>query len=240
MFLGLKEPAIVEAAGYAGFDYVVIDTEHSLLDSRTLEQMIRAADSADITSIVRIPLEEPSAILRVLDFGANGVMIPHIRSKSDIEKAVEITKYTPVGRRGVDETTRAARYGTIPLREHMKRQNEQVCLIGMIEDVEALENLSEIVSVPGLDMLYIGLADMAVSFGLFEDTRHPSLQQAVEQIVAIAAQANIPVGISAMDKERVKQLLAMGVRFVSTPDVDLIYFTETLGSHLKQVKQHVE
>src|SRR5699024_6739737 len=157
IFSALKDPAVVEIADSAGYDFFVIDLEHSSLDMSTMENMIRAADTANITSVVRTPQEDYGTILRVVEAGSDAVMVPHLTTKAQGTKIVSMAKYPPIGDRGVDASTRAAKFiGGSSVKEHMKKQNDKLLVIGMIEDEEAVNNINEIVEVRGLDALFIG------------------------------------------------------------------------------------
>lgn len=238
MFTALKDPAIVEIIGHAGYDFVVIDLEHSAMDLSTMEHMIRVAEIVDITSIVRVPQEDYATILRAAEAGADAVMFPHLITKEQAEKIVNMAKYYPIGNRGLDASTRVAKYGNISMAEHMKLQNERVQVIGMIEDKEAVDNIDDILSVEGIDLLFVGAADLSSSFALPGQVTHPELRKAMKTIIDKAKKANVPVGLPAYDAVQVKQLEEMGVKFIATPAVDTFYITETFKAHLKEVKEY--
>src|SRR3972149_2306852 len=124
----MSDPALVEIIGLAGFDAAFIDMEHTGFDLGTIEHMIRAADLVNITSIVRVPDNNPKFILRILDMGAQGIQVPHIANRQDAEAAVRAVRFPPLGERGVAGGSRAARYGTIPLAQHVASSNEEVML----------------------------------------------------------------------------------------------------------------
>lgn len=238
MFMALKDPAMVEIIGYAGYDFVVIDLEHSTLDLSTMEHMIRAAKIVGITSIVRVPQEDYATILRAVEAGADAVMFPHLVTKEQAEKIVNMAKYYPIGNRGLDASTRVATYGNIPMAEHMEQQNKRVQVIGMIEDKEALDHIDDILSVEGLDLLFIGAADLSSSFGLPGQVTHPELRSAMKIVIDKATKANVPVGLPAYDAVQAKELEKMGVKYIATPAVDTFYITETFKNHLTKVKEY--
>ncbi|MFD0678976.1 MULTISPECIES: HpcH/HpaI aldolase family protein [unclassified Paenibacillus] len=236
IFSALKDPAVIEILGYVGYDYVVIDLEHTALDLQMMEHMIRAARIANISSIVRTPQDDYGSILRAVESGADAVMIPHLVSKQQGEKIVGMAKYQPIGHRGIDGSTRVARYGGVLITEHMKQENERVLVIGMIEDVEAVENIDEIITVQGLDLLFIGPSDLAGSFGLPGQVTHPEVRQAIQVVMDKSNKAGIKVGIPAFRPSELKEVLGMGASFVTTPAVDASHLTQSLKAHLKSVK----
>ncbi|CAM3584411.1 aldolase/citrate lyase family protein [Aeromicrobium ponti] len=237
-FCALKDPAIIEILGYAGYDFAIIDLEHSTLDLSTVEHFIRAAKVANVTSIVRMTQGDFPTILRVVEAGAEGIMFPHVMSKEDAQKIVDMAKYPPVGRRGIDGSTRSAKYGNVSMTEHMRLQNENVSVIGMIEDKEAVENLDVILQVEGLDYLFIGAADLSTSYNLPHQVTHPTVQKAIKEIISKANAAGIKVGVPAYDEVQTGQVIEMGAGFVTSPAVDTYHLTETLTKHLNKVKNY--
>ena len=164
-FVNLGPGALIEIAAYAGFDFVIIDTEHGPLDIPTAEDLCRVAHGADITPIVRVRENDPPQILRALDIGAAGVQVPQICSKADAEALVRAAKYAPLGLRGVSPYTRAARYFADGP-QIFDRLNEESMVLIHVEGVEGLENLRDITSVPGLDVIFLGPYDLSQSLGI--------------------------------------------------------------------------
>lgn len=238
IFSALNEPAIIEIMGYAGYDFVVIDLEHSTVDLSTMEHMIRAAEVSNITSIVRTPQEDYGTILRVLEAGADAVMVPHLTTKKMAEKVIAMAKYRPIGQRGVDASTRVAKFGNlnVDLPQYMQQQNERVLILGMIEDKEGVENIKEIVTVKGLDLLWIGPSDLASSYGLPGQVTHPTVRKAIQIVINEANHAGIKVGIPAFDSNQVKESIDMGASLITSPAVDSSYLTQVFKAHLKSIK----
>jgi 2-keto-3-deoxy-L-rhamnonate aldolase RhmA len=235
-FCALKDPAILEILGYAGYDFAIIDLEHSALDKSMMEHMIRAAKAANISSVVRITGQDYGTILRAVEAGADAIIFPHVITKEQCQKIVNEAKYFPVGRRGMDGSTRAAKYGNVPMVEHMRQQNEHLLVIAMIEDVEGVENLDDILSVNGLDLLFIGAADLSCSFGLPHQVTHPKVREAIKTIFQKASKAGKKAGAPAYDAVQAKEIADLGAGFITSPAVDTYHLTETLKSHLAKVK----
>lgn len=238
MFMALKDPALVEIIGYAGYDFVIIDLEHSSLDLSTMEHMIRAAKIADVCSVVRVPQEGYSTLLRAAEAGADAVMFPHLVTIEQAENIVKMTKYYPIGERGLDASTRVAKYGNVPMAAHMKQQNKRIQIIGMIEDKEALDNIDEILSVKDIDHLFIGAADLSSSFGLPGQVTHPKLRESIKSVIDKANEMNIPVGLPTYDAAQAHELQEMGVRIIATPAVDTFLISETFKNHLVKIKEY--
>lgn len=176
--------SIIEAAGYAGFDVVVIDAEHGAGDGLELEHHIRAADSAGIDTVVRVGSPDPLGILRALDAGATGVIVPHVNSMSDARAAVDAAHYPPKGARSLAMSTRAGRHSTGTIAEHIERARRSTVVIVQIEDSKAVEAAGDIAATPGVDAVWLGPGDLSMSLGQPGDLSHPTVAAAVDEIVA--------------------------------------------------------
>ena len=162
-FLFLREPLVAEAAALAGYDYVVIDMQHGLQSYEHTVTMLYAMARTPTTPIVRVPWNEPAMIGRVLDAGAYGVIIPMVNTADEARAAVAACRYAPLGARSMGPVGVSARSG----REgYFGSANASVLCIPMIETKQAVENVYEIAAVPGVDALYIGPADLSITYGL--------------------------------------------------------------------------
>jgi 2-keto-3-deoxy-L-rhamnonate aldolase RhmA len=177
------DPQIVEIIGLAGFDSAFIDMEHTGFDLPTIQQMIVAADAVGITSMVRVPDNDAKLILRILDMGAQGIMIPHVDGIEGAKAAVDAVRYPPLGHRGGAGSTRAAAFGTVPWNEHVRQSNEQIVLSVMTEDVKALDQVAEIAALDGIDLVSIGPTDLSQALGSTGPS-DPRPRQKVEEIAA--------------------------------------------------------
>lgn len=216
--VSLADPAVVEIIGLAGFDAAFIDTEHTAFDISTVENMIRACELIGITSIVRVPDNNPKTILRVLDAGAQGIHVPHIADAQDALAAVKAVRYAPLGERGMAGSARATRYGAVPIKEHMATSNAEILLTVMVEDKKALDQLTEIASIPGLDLVAIGPSDLAAALGITH-ANDPLFKKTVEGIAATLRQTGkarmaFPLGISTCPLNAA-ELQAMGVAYAN-------------------------
>ncbi len=215
----MADPAVAEMIGYAGYDFALIDMEHVANDFQTTEQMIRAADAASVTPIVRVPENNPKVILRVLDSGAQGVMIPHIMGGADARAAVAACRYPPRGERGISPTGRAAHYSFDGFDQHARESDEEILVVAMIEDRQAVEEADAVMSTPGLDVALIAPYDLAGSLGLADQPNHPEILGAVGTLVAAARRAGTCLGIPAnhrMYTKSVQDLVAADFRFILT------------------------
>ncbi|UCF72657.1 MAG: hypothetical protein JSW35_10880 [Deltaproteobacteria bacterium] len=236
-----RSPILVEILGYTGFDFVFLDTEHTPIGSdMTLENLIRAAEASDIVPIVRVKENREHYIRNALEAGAQGVVIPHVATKEDAEKAVKYARFPLRGVRGADPTVRSARYrcGDFDWEEFIRKSNEEAMVIPLLEDKEFLSNLDDILSVDGIDALSFGPTDYALSCGLslLYDYTHPKLVKAFDAIVQGANKKGLPV-LSAVNPPTVEQsnkLKDMGVRF-QIFGVDIAHISTTFHVLMQDV-----
>ncbi|SDF86529.1 HpcH/HpaI aldolase family protein [Sporolituus thermophilus] len=194
-FLFTGEPALVEIMGYAGLDFVVIDTEHTPNDSLQVQHLVRAAELAGITPVVRVLANCSACILRALDVGAQALLIPQINSAAEAEAAVRAAKYGPQGERGMAGIVRAARYGFVPLGEYIQAANENTMVIVQVESMAAVHNLDAILTVDGVDAVFIGPADLSQSMGLTGQFENSEFRRTVHDVIDRAKAAGVRVGI---------------------------------------------
>lgn len=197
-------PHIVELSGALGFDFVYIDCEHGPMGLSEVEDMVRAAEVYEMTPIARVPENAPPAIVRLLDRGVMGVVVPHISSRAEAEAAVRASKYYPEGERSSFPSGRASDFGTrgLTARQFYEHCNRETMVIALVESVEGLKNIDEIASLPGIDLVNIGSNDLAQSMGLPEPKK---VEQAIYRIIDAALKAGKAVGVggfglASMDK----------------------------------------
>ncbi len=213
-FVNISSGAMIEIAAYAGFDFVILDTEHGPLDIQTCENLCRVAHGVGITPIVRIRENEPTQILRALDIGSGGVQVPQICTKADAEAVVKAAKYSPLGMRGVSPYTRAARYFSEGA-AIFERLNKASMLLVHIEGVEGLNNLEEIVTVKGLDVIFLGPYDLSQSLGIPGQVHDPRVVDRMREAAKLINAAGLTVGTFADSPETAKRWIDAGVRYVS-------------------------
>ncbi|MEW6187699.1 MAG: aldolase/citrate lyase family protein [Thermodesulfobacteriota bacterium] len=212
-WLSLANTHIAELMANAGFDWLCIDLQHGLLDYRDLLHMLPAISTTEVTPIVRVSGNDPKEIMKVLDAGALGVIVPLINNRQDAQAAISACRYPPVGTRSFGPA-RAALYGG---RGYAKEANDQIACIAMIETREGIENLESIVTTPGLDAVYVGPMDLALALGLPPrgDTDDPLHMATVEKIFKTCKKNGLPVGIHTNGLEYTKRRLESGFNFVT-------------------------
>jgi 2-keto-3-deoxy-L-rhamnonate aldolase RhmA len=219
--VGIPHPTAVEIAGYAGFDFVFLDTEHSALGVTAIEPMILAGRVSGVASIYRVRQAEHAAIGRALDLGADGVLVPHVASVDKARAVVDAARYAPLGRRGMGPG-RQIKFGLTDAREYLKTANQQALVAVMIEDREAVENIEAIAAVEGIDVFNIGTCDLSNALGVPFQTRHPKVLEAIGRIGKAAKANGIALGVPPECPEEVAELVEMGCRFFEFPSVQTV------------------
>lgn len=224
----LPAPAIVELVGDAGFDFVVIEGEHAAFGRSQIEDLVRAADAAGISSIVRVPMEG-NWISTALDAGTGGIMIPHVDNADQARAIVHAARFPPMGDRGVG-AGRASRYG-MNIGPYLKSANDGILVALMIESVEGVCNAKEIASVPGVDVLFIGTGDLGLSIAHTPDVSF-DVDGAIEQVVDACQSVGCTVGMMATDLAIFEKWKSRGMTFMMV-GLDVMM----LGAALKQLER---
>jgi 2-keto-3-deoxy-L-rhamnonate aldolase RhmA len=217
-------PLLVETLGSVGFDFVFIDCEiRNGLSDQTVEEMIRAAESVNLTPVVRVPANRPEIIGNYLNQGAMGIIVPHCLNKEVTQSLVRAVKYPPEGERGIGG--RSFSLTNMPLSDYVREANRETMAIALIEDAEGVRNLPEIVSVDGVDVIIVGQYDLSSSMGYPGEIEHPEVRQAVEKIISEARAAGKAVAVGPaplQDPQKLKHFLDMGVRYLDFFTTDVI------------------
>lgn len=214
-FAGTPDPSIIEVLGFAGFDYIILDMEHGPLDTVITENLMRSCDVSGAVPVVRVTQNNPSLILRALDCGAMGVIIPQVNTYEAAVLAGKSAKYAPDGFRGMALGTRATKYGIMKRDEYLKFANEEPLVIIQCETQESLDNLEEIVKAPNIDMIFIGPTDLSQSMGYPALIDQPEVQEAIHRIVEVSRAAGLLVGIFVRTVDEGKYWAAKGAQFIA-------------------------
>jgi 2-dehydro-3-deoxyglucarate aldolase/4-hydroxy-2-oxoheptanedioate aldolase len=212
-WLASGAPSTAEALGCAGFDFLVVDTEHTPIDPPQMIDILRTIAGTPAQAIVRPPWNDMVMVKRVLDAGALTLLLPFVQSAEEARRAVAYTRYPPEGVRGVAGTHRGSRYGTIP--NYATRAHEEICVIVQIETLTAFGELEAIASVPGVDSLFIGPSDLSASMGLLGDLGNPAVQQKLAAGAQACKRLGKPCGIIGFNPEMAKKFLGYGFSWVA-------------------------
>jgi staphyloferrin B biosynthesis citrate synthase len=222
VWLNWLDPNLIEFYGYLGFDYVIIDAEHLAVDRANCQEFVRACDVVGLTSIVRPPDNDPGTILGFLDLGAQGIYAPHVSSARDAEDVVSAVKYAPVGHRSM-HYPRPMKYGLTDDPPNMYRQaNEDTMVIVLVEEPEGLENLDEILTVEGVDVVGIGDGDLSHGLGFVGDKSNPKLRAVIDDAEARVVASSKVTDAVVTSTEEALTAVSRGARMISLSDQDVI------------------
>jgi 2-keto-3-deoxy-L-rhamnonate aldolase RhmA len=212
----LCHPKLVEMVGWhGGWDAVWLDQEHVGLTIPQIEEATRAARGCGLDSFVRLTATDYATVMRPLEAGAGGIMAAMVRTAGQVEDLLTWSKFHPRGIRGVNGTGIDGRYGALPGAEYFRRANAETVVGVQIEHVDAVEEVEKIASVPDLDFLFIGPADLSQSMGLPGQWEHPRVWQAVERVARTARDHRMPWAILPMNAAHARRCVDLGCRMLS-------------------------
>jgi len=233
LWSSLSSHYTVEAIAGAGFDWILLDMEHSPNDLESLLAQLQAAAPYPTTPIVRVPWNDMVTIKRVLDVGAQSLLIPYVCSVEEAKAAVAATRYPPAGVRGVAGTTRATRFGRV--KDYAKRAHEELCVLLQVETKPALDQLEAICAVDGVDGVFIGPADLHASMGYPGETANPNVLPLIEEAMQRIRRCGKAPGYLSPVEADARRMLGAGALFVAVgADVGLLARgAETLAAKFK-------
>jgi len=226
-------PGIYAAAGY---DFIFIDMEHGSYSMETIADLIRGAKSVGIGTVIRVPRLETFFISRVLDAGAEGVMVPMTSTKEDAETIVRFGKYTPIGQRGFGSGSGMTDYQPVKTVEFMKEANEHTLMVAQIETKEAIENIDAILSVEGIDVGLIGPNDLSISLGIPDQMNSETQVKAIDKVIETAKKRGKASGIHIGNVEAIKKLRAKGMTVLAC-NTDIGFQYAAAKSTLDEIKR---
>ena len=229
-WITVESPMATEMLSTLGFDYFVFDTEHSPLDiyqAQTLMQAMRG--DSKTTPIVRVNWNDLVQIKRALDIGAYGVLVPWVNNKEEAEMAVKATRYAPNGLRGCGPR-RAAMFDP----EYYETVDDEILVICQIETKEAVEKIEEIVSVEGVDVSYIGPADLSASYGHLGNQSHPEVQKAIDRVFDATKAAGKATGVHQASGKTIEDRMEKGYNFITIGN-DLIYMKNGVLAQMEKL-----
>lgn len=221
LWCSLSSHYAVEALAGAGYDWLLLDTEHSPNDIESVLCQLQAAAAYPTHPIVRIPVNDTVLMKRYLDIGVQTLLIPMVNTVEEARAAVAATRYPPDGVRGIASTTRANRFGRVP--NYAKRAAEEICVLVQVETKQALANLDAIAAVPGVDGVFIGPGDLHASLGYAGEQANPAVLPIIDKALGDVKRAGKAPGILTGNQELAKRWLALGSLFVAVgSDVSIL------------------
>ena len=236
-WMGLSDSLSAEVLANMGFDWLTIDMEHNPIDFGDLLHILQAISSTNTTPFVRVPWNDPQAIKRVLDCTAYGIVVPNVKNGEEAKRAVGACRYPPVGYRGVG----GARHRIYGGPDYMEKANDEISVHLMIEDVEAVKRADEIMSVPGVDAIFIGPNDLAYSMGVpgGYDNKHPDHMAACKHVLTTGKRLGVPVGIHCSGPEEINRRIEEGYLWMPMIS-DIRFLQAAVQDALKKIKLPVK
>ena len=229
-------PSAAEALGCIGFDFLVVDMEHTPLDTPQTVGILQTIAGTSAQAIVRPPWNDVVMVKRVLDVGAQSLLFPFVQNADEAKRAVASTRYPPAGVRGVAAMHRGSRYGTVP--NYQKRAHEEICVIVQIETMTAFDQLEAIAAVPGVDSIFIGPADLSASMGFLGDMSNSAVQEKLRAGAQTCKRLGKPCGIVGANPEIVANFLDYGFSWVAVGS-DLAMLASRATEYLGAVRNKI-
>lgn len=219
----LPSPAVINVIARAGLNFVIIDMEHGAMDFKIAQEMVMAAEADGCEAIIRVPCNNESDILRSLDIGASGIIVPHIENVDDRKKAVTYNKFPPSGSRGFNPYIRAGRYHNTG-KTYCEEQNKKTLLGIILEGRNGLSDLDRIIDDKDIDLVYIGTYDLSVAIGVPGEVNNKKVIDALEDATIKIRKKGKCVGGMVHNAEELKRFKKIGIQFITYKvDTAIIY-----------------
>jgi 2-dehydro-3-deoxyglucarate aldolase/4-hydroxy-2-oxoheptanedioate aldolase len=216
MLVEIRQPAIMQLLANAGFDFVIIDNEHGPFNIETIADLSRTARYLGLTPIVRVPDLAYPYLAQSLDAGAQGLMLPRIYTADQVQGALQMIKYPPLGMRGCALSRGHTDFKVGPMAETMAQANEEILLIVQIETQSAADNVEDIVSIPGVDVALVGPSDLSIGMGKPGQMDTPEFNAVLEKVIAVCQRHHVFAGIHINDVNLAIRWARQGMRMISS------------------------
>lgn len=234
-FMNCSYGSFIEIVGLSGFDFAIIDMEHGPLEVETAEDLCRAAQGVGLSPIVRVRKNDAPQIQRALDIGSAGVQVPQIETKADAEFTARAAKYQPYGMRGLSFYTRAGDYTMFGTKGYTDYLNAEQLVIVHVEGKRGLDNLDEIITVPNIDVIFLGPYDLSQSFGIPGQVEDPRVVKGMEEATAKIRAAGKATGTFARDAATARRWIDAGIQYISL-GVDVGIFAKACSDIVKETR----
>jgi len=235
-WITIGHPAIVDIMASAGFEWLVIDLEHTSIDLTMAHQLIVSIQANGMKALVRVSKNEEVIIKRVLDMGADGIIVPMVKSQADALEAIDYAKYPPIGKRGVG-LFRAQKYG-IGFDEYKKWVMDELVIIAQIEHIEAVRNIHEIITTEGIDGVIIGPYDLSGSMGYPGEYHRDDVQKAIADVLSACKEHNVPSGFHVIESDpaKLQERITQGCTFLAY-SLDFFFLGDCARDGMKKIRK---
>jgi len=234
-------PEVLEILGYTGYDFTIIDTEHGYYGLETAENLVRTSEAAGIPSIIRVAVNQPHLIMKALDIGAQGVLVPQITSQEEAIQVIQSAKYNPLGNRGACPCIRVGQHRVKEWERFSTKSNENAYTMVIIEGDKGFQNVEEIIKTDHLDAVMIGPFDMSVSLGLGGDLNHPKIIEFMKKVISLGEKYNVDVFLPNFDlnpniaNESINKWKEIGAKYF-TVGTDKLLISQHFENFQKTIK----
>ena len=235
----IPNQAVIEILATAGFEWITLDIEHSAVSIESIQNLLGHIQGNDLQGLVRVSKNEEVVIKRVMDAGADGIIVPMIKNKEEAEQAVSFVKYPPVGKRGVG-LSRAQKYGT-NFDNYKKWTNSESVVIAQIEHIEAVKNLKEILSVDGIDGIIVGPYDLSASMGYPGEYHREDVKKALKEVTRVAKESDKSLGFHVIESQfdKLKEKIDLGYTFLAF-SLDFFFLGDRAREEMNKLKKQFE
>jgi len=235
-WITIGHPSVIEIMASAGFEWLVIDMEHTSIDLSTAHNLIATIQANHMKALVRVSKNEEVIIKRILDMGADGIVVPMIKTKQDALKAIDYAKYPPIGKRGVG-LFRAQKYG-LGFEEYKKWVQDELVIIAQIEHYEAVENIEDIITVEGIDGVIIGPYDLSGSMGYPGEYDKEEVKSAIEKVLSLCKKNHFPSGFHVIesDPSKLNERIKQGCTFLAY-SLDFFFLGDSARDGMRKVQK---
>jgi len=235
-WITIGHTAIVDIMSSAGFEWLVVDIEHTSIDLATAHQLIATIQANGMKALVRVSKNEEVIIKRILDMGADGIVVPMVKSKEDALEAIDYAKYPPVGKRGVG-LFRAQKYG-LGFDEYKKWVNDELVIIAQIEHIDAVENIEEIITTEGIDGVIIGPYDLSGSMGYPGEYDRDDVKKAIAKVLQVCKEQNFPSGFHVIESNptKLQERMDEGCTFLAY-SLDFFFLGDSAREGMQKLKE---
>ncbi len=231
----LKSPQAVAMCASEGWDYIILDTEHNDYDYETLGNFSLVAKYEEIGLFVRVPDKLYHQMAQMLDIGAEGLVLPQVKTREEAEHIIRSTKYAPMGKRGVSISTTATLFRDYKIEEYTEWANRELMTIVQIESEEGINNAEQIISTPGVDAIMIGPADLSHDMGISGQLHHPRMEEALREVIKQCDKYGVAPGIHLNNMEDIDKWVGEGMRFINY-SYDSKFFKDALKESLHRLQ----
>ena len=239
-FFKTNNQNMVEMMAYAGFEFILVDNEHSNFDHVDIENIVRAADGVNLDTIIRIPASSEENLLHCLDSGATGIQVPSLRNVEDAKRFAPFTKYYPEGCRGFNGNQRAAKYSFMNITEYMKASNENTLVVVQVENLKMAAQVEELCKIPEIDVVFVGPGDLSQDIGKPMQLNDPEVVGAIDGIFEKIKKSDKAIGIWVGNLKDAKTYIEKGARYLgfSSDTSIMVNALKEMSKQVEELKQY--